>query len=178
MTDDAVRTFITMEDGEVPFQQFFVQRRHSGTVHKVRFEGAEQSSPAPGVLECIANACLVIIAPSNPVTSIGPILAVPGIVTALAQTTAKLAAISPLAGSAAFSGPAAQLMTVEGLPASASGVALAYSAFLDVLVTHESDRNLETEIRRSGARPYFTDIRIRDVASAERLARETLHAAL
>jgi LPPG:FO 2-phospho-L-lactate transferase len=177
MTDSPFRTFIAMDDGEIPFQEYFVHRRYSGNVHGVRFEGAEEATPAPGVLDCIATAGLIVIAPSNPVTSVGPILAVPGIATALAQTPARIAAISPMIGTAAFSGPAAQLMAVRELPSSPPGVAIAYREFLDVLIADESDRHLEPEIRKHGVRPHFTDIRIGDIRSAERLARETIDAA-
>lgn len=175
-TDDRLRTIVTMDDGDVGFQEFFVQRRHQGTVHAVRFEGAELSSAAAGVLGSIAGADVVVIAPSNPITSVGPILAVPGIVDALQQTSARVTAVSPIIGTAAFSGPADRLMTMRGLPASAAGVAEAYRTFLDVLVADDGDRDSETEIANAGARPFFTAIRMRDTADAERLARETIHA--
>ena len=176
MTNDPVRTLVAMDDGEVPFQEFFVHRRHTGAVRGVRFESAETARPAPGVLQSIASAEVVVIAPSNPITSVGPILAVPGIADALASTSARVAAISPIIGTAAFSGPAARLMAMRGLPSTAAGVALAYRPFLDVLLADESDRHLEPEIRQANARPHFTQILMRDTDAAETLARETLDA--
>ncbi len=172
MTDQRVRTIVTMDDGEVPFQEFFVHRRHEGNVNAVRFEGAGASMPAPGVLESLEAADVVVIAPSNPVTSVGPILAVPGIADALGK--ARVVAISPIIGGAAFSGPAAKLMAVRGLPASAAGVALAYRPILSVLLADTTDRGEEPGIRATGTRPVFADIRIRDTADAERLALEAL----
>ena len=175
-TADRLRTMVTMDDGEVGFQEFFVRRRHQGPVHSVRFDGAESASPAPGVLETIAEADVVVIAPSNPVTSVGPILAVPGIAGALAKTNARVTAVSPIIGTAAFSGPADRLMKMMGLPASAAGVAEAYRSFLDVLIADEADCGQSGEIEGTGVRVFFTDIRMRDTADAERLARETIHA--
>lgn len=176
MSNDAVRTLIAMDDGEVPFQEFFVHRRHTGAVHGVRFSGAAAAEPAPGVLEAIASADSIVIAPSNPVTSVGPILAVPGIVEALVSTAAQTAAISPIIGSVAFSGPAAALMGACALPVSCAGIALAYRPFLDVLLADAGDGEQQLAIESAGAKARFTDIRIRDAASAERLARETLNA--
>lgn len=176
-TDDRLRTIVTMDDGDVGFQEFFVRRRHRGAVHAVRFDGASTAKPAPGVLESIASAEVVVIAPSNPVTSVGPILAVPGIAAALENTDARVAAISPIIGTAAFSGPADRLMAMRGLRTSAAGVAEAYRPFLDVLLADESDRMLAHEIEAAGAKPWFTDIRMRDTVQAERIARETIDAA-
>lgn len=176
-TDDRLRTIVTMDDGDVGFQEFFVRRRHQGTVHAVRFDGAASARPAPGVIESITTADIAVIAPSNPVTSAGPILAIPGIVSALEATRARVVAISPIIGQAAFSGPADRLMAMRGLRTSAVGVAEAYRPFLDVLLADSSDRALRGEIEMAGAKPWFTDIRMRDAVQAERLARETIDAA-
>ncbi len=116
-----------------------MRERHQVEVRAVRFEGAEQARPAPGVIESIADAEAIVFAPSNPVTSIGPILAVPGIREALRQTTAPVAAVSPIVGGAAVSGPAAQLMQMMGWPSTIAGVAKAYEDFLDVLVVDNAD---------------------------------------
>lgn len=176
MTDDRVRTIVTMDDGDVPFQEFFVHRRHTGVVHAVRFDGAAEAVPAPGVVDAIHDAGIVIIAPSNPVTSVGPILAVPGIQEALVGTAARVVAISPIMGSAAFSGPAARLMAMRGWPATAVGVAVAYQPFLDVLLCDGGDKGLGPEIEALGVQPMFTNILMGDLALSERLARETLDA--
>lgn len=177
MTDGRVRTIVTMDDGDVPFQEFFVRRRHTGAVHAVRFDGASAARPASGVAEAIADASVVVIAPSNPVTSTGPILAVPGIREALETTAARVVSISPIIGSAAFSGPAARLMAMRGWPGTAAGVARAYQSFLDVLLSDAGDTGLRAEIEALGVRAVFTNILMSDAALAERLARETLDAA-
>jgi LPPG:FO 2-phospho-L-lactate transferase len=174
-TGDRLRTMVTMDDGEIGFQEFFVRRRHQGAVHAVRFDGAESASPAPGVLEGIAEADVVIIAPSNPITSVGPILAVPGVANALEKTSARVTAISPIIGTAAFSGPADRLMKMRGLPASAAGVAQAYRPFLDVLIADDADAGQRAEIEAAGASAFFTSIRMRTTADAECLAREAIH---
>ena len=175
-TGDRLRTMVTMDDGEVGFQEFFVRRRHEGAVHAVRFDGAAAASPAPGVLESIAEAQVVVIAPSNPVTSVGPILAVPGIAAALEKTAARVTAISPIIGTAAFSGPADRLMRMKGLSATAAGVAEAYRPFLDVLIADPADHAMSAAIEAAGAKPYFTNILMRNAEDAERLAREAIHA--
>lgn len=174
MTDDPVRTVVTMDDGDVPFQEFFVHRHHTGTVHDVRFEGALLAIPGPGVLKAIASADLIVIAPSNPVTSIGPILSVPGISQQMEDTNAPVVAISPIIGGEAFSGPAAQLMAMRGWPASAAGIATAYNSFLDVLLCDTVDESLREEIEQLGPRPVFTDIRISGTSAALRLAQEVM----
>lgn len=176
MTDARVRTIVTIDDGDVPFQEFFVHRRHVGAVHAVRFEGDAEARPAAGVIDAIHEAAIVVIAPSNPVTSVGPILAVPGITEALNTTAARVAAISPIIGSAAFSGPAARLMAMRGWPTTAAGVAMAYQPFLDVLLCDAGDAALGPEIEALGVRPVFTSILMSDTALAERLAKETLDA--
>ena len=117
-----------------------MQRRYQDKVNSVRFAGASEAKAAPGVLDAIATAEAVLIAPSNPTTSIGPILAVPGIRGALAETPAQVVAVSPIIGTAAVSGPAGVLMSAQGLPVSIAGIASAYGDFLDVLVADNSDR--------------------------------------
>ncbi len=150
MSDARVETRVTTPAGELSFQEYFVRERYQPEVHGVRFGGAEQASPAPGVLEAIAHAEAVVLAPSNPITSIGPILAVPGIRQALRETQAPVAAISPIVGGAAVSGPAGALMASQGLPVSAAGVARAYADFLDLLIVDERDAETADALRQSG----------------------------
>jgi LPPG:FO 2-phospho-L-lactate transferase len=138
-TDDRLETRIETPAGELGFQEYFVRERYQVPVERVFFAGAEQARPAPGVVEAIASAEVILIAPSNPVTSIGPILAVPGIREALRATPAHVAAISPIVGGAAVSGPAGELMKTQGLAVSAAGVAKNYADFLDVLIVDEKD---------------------------------------
>jgi LPPG:FO 2-phospho-L-lactate transferase len=139
MSDQRVSTMLDTSKGTLTFQEYFVRERHQVDVHAVRFEGADQARPAPGVLESIESADAIVFAPSNPVTSIGPILAVPGIRAALRRTPAPISAVSPIVGGAAVSGPAAQLMQMKGWTSTIAGVAMAYEDFLDVLVVDSAD---------------------------------------
>ncbi|MGE5206872.1 MAG: 2-phospho-L-lactate transferase [Chlamydiota bacterium] len=150
MSDHRVETRVTTPDGELSFQEYFVRERYQPEVRGVRFVGAEQASPAPGVLEAISHAEAVVLAPSNPITSIGPILAVPGIRQALQETPAPRAAISPIVGGEAVSGPAGALMASQGLPISIAGVAQAYNDFLDLLIVDERDAEAAKALRHSG----------------------------
>ena len=139
MSDSRVETRIHTPAGELSFEEYFVQRWYQDPVNSVRFAGASDAEPAPGVIEAIAAADAIIIAPSNPITSIGPILAVPGIREALLQARGKIAAVSPIVGNAPVAGPAGILMAAQGLPCSIAGVAQAYEDFLDVLVCDSRD---------------------------------------
>ena len=150
MSDARVETRVTTPEGELSFQEYFVRERYRPEVRGVRFVGAEQASPAPGVLEAIKSAEAVVLAPSNPITSIGPILAVPGIREALKKTTAPVAAVSHIVGGAAVSGPAGALMTSQGLPVSVAGVAQAYADFLDLLIVDERDAKAAEQLSLSG----------------------------
>ncbi len=124
MSDSRVETrVITPNVGELSFEEYFVQRWYQDPVESVRFAGASDAEPAPGVIEAITSADAVLIAPSNPVTSIGPILAVPGIRDALTRARGKIAAVSPIVGNAPVAGPAGILMAAQGWPCSIAGVA-------------------------------------------------------
>jgi LPPG:FO 2-phospho-L-lactate transferase len=136
-TDDRLRTKIGTADGELDFQEWFVARGHSDTVTGVRYEGAEAATPAPGVLEAVEAAELVVIAPSNPFVSILPILAVPGMCEAVAAK--RVAAISPLVGGKAFRGPLAEMLISLGHEASPAGTAEVYGDLVDVLVVAPGD---------------------------------------
>ena len=174
MTDDRVETRVLTAGGELSFQEYFVRERYRVPVRGVRFVGAEQARAAPGVVEAIRDAAAVLIAPSNPVTSIGPILSVPGIRAALCQTA--VIAVSPIVGGAAVSGPAGELMKTQQLPVSIAGVAQAYEDFLDVLIADERDRPHATEVEKLGIRVTFTNtIMDSDNAKAE-LARAAVSA--
>jgi LPPG:FO 2-phospho-L-lactate transferase len=173
MTNSPVETRVTIAEGEISFQDYFVRRRFRDAVHSVRFDGAEKASPAPGVVEAILSAEAVLIAPSNPVTSIGPILAVPGVREALQETPARIAAVSPIVGNAAVSGPAGALMAAQELPISAAGVAQAYGEFLDVLIVDGQDAELP---RPPGLQVLASDIIMKSAAERIELARAVLSA--
>ena len=153
MSDQPVRTRILGPDGWLAFQEYFVREKAQAEVRAVNYAGAPAARPAPGVLDALRTADAVLLCPSNPITSIGPILAVPGLVEALQSTEAIVAAVSPIVGGDAVSGPAGRLMAAAGLPVSATGVARAYGGWLDLLVFDEQDRTLAPEIRTAGAAP-------------------------
>ena len=153
MSDQPVRTRILGPDGWLAFQEYFVREKAQVEVRAVNYAGAPAARPAPGVLDALRTADAVLLCPSNPITSIGPILAVPGLVEALQSTEAIVAAVSPFVGGDAVSGPAGRLMAAAGLPVSATGVARAYGGWLDLLVFDEQDRTLAPEIRAAGAAP-------------------------
>ncbi|MFZ3265531.1 MAG: 2-phospho-L-lactate transferase [Terriglobales bacterium] len=139
MSNSRIETRILTPAGELSFEEYFVRRRYRDPVESVRFAGASESEPALGVLEAIRSAEFVVLAPSNPVTSIGPILAVPGIRQALRETHARIAAISPIVGRAAVTGPAGVLLASQGFAVSIAGVADFYRDFLDLLVVDSQD---------------------------------------
>jgi len=143
-TDDRLRTKIQTPDGELDFQEWFVRRRHADRVDGVRFEGAEDARPAPGVLDAIKEADVVVIAPSNPFVSIQPILAVPGIEEAL--RTKHVVAVSPLVGGKALRGPLAEMMASLGHEPGAAGVRALYGDLVSTFVLDREDAMLADEI--------------------------------
>ncbi|MBV9340642.1 MAG: 2-phospho-L-lactate transferase [Acidobacteria bacterium] len=174
MTDDSVETRIKTAEGELGFQEYFVRRSCRDQVHGVRFVGDSRSRPAPGALEAITAAEAVLLAPSNPVTSIGPILSVPGFSDALARTSAPVVAVSPIIGRTAVSGPAANLMAAQGLEPSIVGVVDAYRGFLDMLLVHESDAHAGRKLEREGLEVHAADILMRTNQDRLRVARSAL----
>jgi len=153
MSDDPVRTLLRLVDGpEISFQDYFVRRRHEVAVKSVRFEGAEASKPAPGVIEALQTSEVVVVCPSNPVVSIGPILAVPGISTALSQRRADVVAVSPIVAGAALKGPADRLLAELGHGSSVVAVARLYAQFVGTLVVDEADATLAAEVEAAGPR--------------------------
>lgn len=174
MADERVETRVLTPQGEIAFQEFFVKERWAPEVHSVGFVGTDKAQPAPGALDAIQAADAIIICPSNPITSIGPILAVPGIRAALKQTTAPVVGVSPLIGAAAISGPAHKLMAASGFEASALGVARCYGDFLKRFFIAEEDRELGEPIERMHIATRRSDIRMPTLAHKRRLARELL----
>jgi LPPG:FO 2-phospho-L-lactate transferase len=172
MSDDRVETRVLTTGGELSFQEYFVRERYQPAVCGVRFAGAEQARPTPGVLEAIADAEAVVIAPSNPITSIGPILAVPGIRELLVEIPAPVAAISPIIGSAAVSGPAGELMRMQSLPVSIAGVARGYADFLDLLIADERDSAFGVQVETIAVR--YANTLMKCEADKANLARSVL----
>jgi LPPG:FO 2-phospho-L-lactate transferase len=177
MSDQRVETRVGTPIGELSFEEYFVKRWYQDPVESVRFAGASESEPAPGVVEAISSTSAVLIAPSNPVTSIGPILAIPGIREALAKTSAPVIAVSPIIGTAAVSGPAANLMRAQGLEVSIAGVAKAYEEFLDVLVAHEFDAEFAKSVSVGKVEILCSDILMRTIDDRKRVAATALSVA-
>jgi len=174
MSNSRVETRVDTPIGELSFEEYFVQRWYQDPVNSVRFAGASDAEPAPGAIEAITSADAVLIAPSNPVTSIGPILAVPGIRDALVRARGKIAAVSPIVGNAPVAGPAGILMAAQGLPSSIAGVAQAYEDFLDVLICDTRDARAADALRKSGVRVQCTQTIMRSSDDKAALAREAL----
>lgn len=177
MSDDPVRTRLRTPDGWLSFQEYFVRQKALVDVLEVVYDGADAAHPAPGVLAAIAGAEAVIVCPSNPVTSVGPVLAVPGIVSALAATRAPVVAVSPIVGDAAVSGPAARLMRARGLDVSPAGVAAAYAPWLRHLLIDTRDAGSAPALERLGVSAVVTDIVMTDHESERALAAQALRAA-
>ncbi|MGH7846845.1 MAG: 2-phospho-L-lactate transferase [Candidatus Binatia bacterium] len=177
MSDDRIETRIVTPAGEISFQEFFVKRRCADEVTAVKFSGAESSRPSPGIEAAILAAPLVIVCPSNPVTSMGPILAVPGIRAALKQTRARVIAVSPIIRDAPFSGPAHKLMAAAGMEVSAFGVAVAYADFLDLIFIAREDRALTEQFYTLKVEARTAAILLDSPAARARLAKEIVAAA-
>jgi len=171
MSNERVRTRICTPSGELEFQTYFVKRRARDRVTAMRFEGASEAAPAPGLLDAIANAEGIILCPSNPFISIGPILAVPGIREALQRRRDKVAAISPIVGGRALKGPAARMMKSMQLRSSSAEVGKLYVDFCGVFVLDEVDRKQAGQVEGLGMRPVVTDTIMRGLRERTALAR-------
>jgi LPPG:FO 2-phospho-L-lactate transferase len=176
MSDDPVRTTVQTTEGRLTFQEYFVRDKAAGDVVAVEYAGAPAARPAPGVLAAIAEADLLVVCPSNPVTSVGPILAVPGIAAALASAR-RVVGVSPIVGGAPVSGPAGRLMRARGLEVSPLGVATAYTPWLRTLLIDPRDRDAGPGLERAGVRAVVADIMMTDRAREVALARRVLEAA-
>jgi LPPG:FO 2-phospho-L-lactate transferase len=171
MSDDRVRTRICTPTGELEFQTYFVKRRARDRVIRVRFEGAHEATPSRGVVEAIAGAEAIIICPSNPFISIGPILAVRGVREALRNNRERVAAISPIVGGRALKGPAAHMMKSMRLRPAAAEVARLYADFVGVFVLDEVDRTQAARVEKLQMRPVVTNTVMRGQRERISLAR-------
>ena len=174
MSDDRVQTRVETEAGTMSFNEFWVRRRAADKVKNVNYEGVEEAKPAPGVLEAIKTAKLIIIGPSNPVTSIGPILAIEDIKEEIIRNRERVVAVSPILGNAAVSGPAGELMRGLGYKVSPLGVAKMYRGIIGTLVLDWSDRKRARAVEEFGISAAFADLLMPNIASRVRLAREVL----
>jgi LPPG:FO 2-phospho-L-lactate transferase len=177
MTNHPVATHIRTPVGLLHFQEYMVKRRCVDEVLDVVFVGASESRSSPGVLDAIKEAEAILIAPSNPIVSIGSILAVPGIHDALHEASGMVVAVSPIVGGAPIKGPADKLMRGLGMEVSPVGVARCYRDFLDVMVIDKQDERLLSEIENLGIPAVATDTIMRDTAAKAALARKVLAAA-
>jgi LPPG:FO 2-phospho-L-lactate transferase len=176
MSNDPVRTVLETSAGRLPFQRYLVAHHARPTVRRVRYEGAARARPAPGVLSAIRRAAAVIIAPSNPFFSIGPILAVPGVHRALANRRGPVVAVSPLVGGRAVRGPLDRMLRGLGLEASPRGIARLYRGLVDVFVLDRRDEAHAGDVAALGMRPVVTETIMRTPAHARRLAAVVLRA--
>jgi len=176
-TDDRLRTLLQTDAGELEFQDYFVRLRQEPEVRGVRFEGLERARPTPNVLHAIATADRLVIAPSNPMVSVEPILALPGVRQAILAAgrrgTARLA-VSPIVAGAALKGPADRMLASLGHEATAFGVARLYAGLIDTFVLDESDADLAPPIRELGMEPLVLPTVMRDDADRAALARSLL----
>jgi LPPG:FO 2-phospho-L-lactate transferase len=175
-TDERLRTWLDTPNGSFPFQEWFVARAHRDPVDRVRCEGATEARPAPGVLEALHEADLVLIAPSNPFVSIGPILAVERIRFALERRRIPCVAVSPLIGGLAVKGPAASMLQRLQGGTTAAHVAGCYPGLIDALVIDEEDAADADAVSSTGVRPVVTRTLMHDAASRRRLAAAALDA--
>ncbi len=170
VTDDPVRTIVTVEEGEISFQEYFVGRQHDVAVTLVRFDGADHAAPAPGVLDALRDADRVVIAPSNPIVSIDPVLAVPGVRDAVTLRREDTVAVSPIVGDQAIKGPAARMLVELGHEASVVGIARLYAPLAATLVIDDADAHRAAAVEAEGIRCIVTDTIMRDLDRATALA--------
>jgi LPPG:FO 2-phospho-L-lactate transferase len=174
MTDDRVATLVDTPQGTLEFQDYFVGRRQSDDVLGVTFAGIERATAHPDALAAIREAEAVVIAPSNPIVSVAPILETPGMREALDETSVPILAVSPIVGGRALKGPAAQMLATLGHEVSPLGVAQLYAEVIDGLVVDEIDRELAPAIELAGPRVLVTATVMGDEADRRRLAAEVL----
>jgi LPPG:FO 2-phospho-L-lactate transferase len=179
MADAAVATEVRTTDGWLEFQEYFVHRRQAPDVLEIRFAGVESASPTPEVLDALAAADVVVVCPSNPLVSIGPILAVPGMreaITAARRRGARVVAVSPIVGGRALKGPADRMLVALGHESSAAGGARLYADLADAFVLDAQDADEARAVEALGMRAIATDTIMTDDASRARVAGEVLEA--
>lgn len=172
VSDDPLRTKVRTTDGrELAFQEYFVRERHDVEVAAVDVEGVADARPAPGVLEAVEAADVIVIAPSNPVVSIEPVLAVPGVRDAVQRRRDRVVAVSPIVGGAALKGPADRLLRDLGHEPSVAGIARLYSPIAATLVIDLEDGDAREGVEEAGVRCVVTDTIMRSTAVSAALAR-------
>lgn len=174
MTNEKFETKVVIDAGTIHFQEYFVKRKAQDEVKDVTFDGAAEAQPTLGVVNSILNSEAVIICPSNPIVSIGPILSVKGIKNALEETKAEVIAISPIVRGSPIKGPANKLMRGLGMEVSAYAVANLYRTFLDTFIIDQKDQAEKERVKGLGIQVVTTDTIMKDLRSKVQLARVTL----
>ena len=174
VTDDVVATTFETAIGHLTFQEYFVQRHHDVVVNSIRYEGASDSTPAPGVLETLRDASLIVIAPSNPLISIEPILQIPGVRDILQGRRSSVIAVSPIIQGAALKGPADRLLREMGFDASCVGVANYYRDIVATIVIDEADEDRRAEIEALGIDVRVTTTIMHNEQNSSMLAKTVL----
>ncbi|HEV2668268.1 MAG TPA: 2-phospho-L-lactate transferase [Blastocatellia bacterium] len=178
MTDTHTPTTIITTEGEMHFQEYLVKRRAQPKVTGIRFENIESAKPAPGVAEAVLSSDAIIICPSNPLISIGPILAVPGLRGLLERAEAPVVAISPVVGGASLKGPTDRMLADLGMQVSAAQVARLYSDIADVFILDIQDEHAKPEIENLGLKVCVTDTVMSGLEEKIKLAEFTLRAVM
>jgi len=177
VSDQPIETRVTLASGEeIGFQEYFVRLAHGVAISGVRFAGVDEAQAAPGVLDAVAAADVVVIAPSNPVVSIGPVLAVGGVTDALAARRERNVAVSPIVAGAALKGPADRMLRELGEESSVVGVARRYREVIATLVIDEADAELASAVAATGVRPVVAPTIMSSPEAAAELARRTIAA--
>lgn len=177
MSDERVRTFVETAAGDLAFQEFLVHRQARDAVRGVRYDGAALASPAPNVLDAVAAAEAIFIAPSNPIGSIRPILSIPVLRAAILATRVPHIAVSPIIAGRSLQPPTSEMMAGLGYPVDVAGVARGYAGVIDTLIVDEADDARADDVRREGVRCIVTPTVMRDEASRRSLAGAALAAA-
>jgi len=174
MSDDPVLTILETPEGRLEFQEYFVRRGQRDAVLGIELRGIEEARPTERVLAAISGADIIVLCPSNPVVSVGPILALPGMTEALASSSAPKVAVSPIVGGRALKGPADRMLASLGHEVSATGVARMYAGLVDGMVVDRTDQSERAGIGALGMRVLVTESVMRDAEDRARLASETL----
>ena len=174
MTDGAVRTFVHTPEGRLPFQEYFVLRGARDPVRRIELQGIDEATPSPEVLEAVRASAVIIVAPSNPLVSVGPILALRGMAAALAGSRALRVAVTPLIGGAAVKGPTVEMLRGTGMRADSAAIAALYAAFLDVFVLDTRDQAAADRVRAAAGRGRPFDVECADTLMADRAGRRRL----
>ncbi len=157
MSNDRIASYIHTPDGSFHFQEYLIQRRMSDKVVNIEYQGSANASPSPGVLNAIAQANIILLAPSNPLVSIGPILSIPGMKEAIKNSNAKVIAVSPIVNGGVIKGPADRMMRDMNIEVSPIGIAEFYGDLLDGIVIDLQDREYSSRLQEKGLEVLVTD---------------------